>query len=255
LTDLIGQDVNYAVAVSVYQSYQGRARFRPQPAQRALVEAGALGRKSGRGVYAGDAAPVVPPFLEAGSSPRAIRVGPRPGVFAPLITAALAAGLSVITDASLEPDLVLVDGVTIASGDGRRLCDRQDCDVLLDAARDLTTAKLLGVTASSTHAAHTASGFLSAIGRGAFELPDRPGQLVLRTLAQLANAAADAAVEEVASADDIDIAMVLGANHPEGPLAWAGRTGKSRVAHALTAIAAATQDDIYSPSSWYREGS
>jgi 3-hydroxybutyryl-CoA dehydrogenase len=51
LTDLIGQDINFAVARSVYESYFGRTRFVPQVRQAALVDAGWLGRKTGRGVY------------------------------------------------------------------------------------------------------------------------------------------------------------------------------------------------------------
>ncbi|KAK0350801.1 hypothetical protein LTR94_027541, partial [Friedmanniomyces endolithicus] len=51
LTDLIGQDVNFAVGRSVYDSYFGRTRFVPQLKQAALVDAGWLGRKTGRGVY------------------------------------------------------------------------------------------------------------------------------------------------------------------------------------------------------------
>jgi 3-hydroxybutyryl-CoA dehydrogenase len=51
LMDLIGIDVNYAVTRSVYQSYFEDPRYRPSPVQRAMVESGRLGRKSGRGFY------------------------------------------------------------------------------------------------------------------------------------------------------------------------------------------------------------
>ena len=55
LGDLIGHDINYGVAESIFAAYGGKTRFRPQPAQKALVEAGHLGRKSGRGFYLYDA--------------------------------------------------------------------------------------------------------------------------------------------------------------------------------------------------------
>jgi 3-hydroxybutyryl-CoA dehydrogenase len=51
LMDLIGIDVNYAVTRSVYDAYFGEPRFRPHPIQRRMVEAGKLGRKTGRGFY------------------------------------------------------------------------------------------------------------------------------------------------------------------------------------------------------------
>jgi 3-hydroxybutyryl-CoA dehydrogenase len=59
LMDFIGNDVNYAVTESVWRATYFDARYRPSITQRRLVEAGWLGRKSGRGFYAygPDAAP------------------------------------------------------------------------------------------------------------------------------------------------------------------------------------------------------
>jgi 3-hydroxybutyryl-CoA dehydrogenase len=51
LMDLIGIDINYAVTKSVYEQFFHEARFRPHPIQRQMVEAGTLGRKTGRGFY------------------------------------------------------------------------------------------------------------------------------------------------------------------------------------------------------------
>ncbi|MCI0395711.1 MAG: 3-hydroxyacyl-CoA dehydrogenase NAD-binding domain-containing protein [Chloroflexi bacterium] len=51
LIDLIGCDVNLAVAESVYAAYFQDPRYRPHPIQRRMVESGRLGRKSGRGFY------------------------------------------------------------------------------------------------------------------------------------------------------------------------------------------------------------
>lgn len=52
LTDLIGQDVNYAVGESVWEQTDRDPRYEPTAFQKGLVDAGTLGRKSGRGVYA-----------------------------------------------------------------------------------------------------------------------------------------------------------------------------------------------------------
>ena len=51
LMDFIGNDVNYAVTRSVFEAFFYDARYRPSLTQRRLVEAGFLGRKSGRGYY------------------------------------------------------------------------------------------------------------------------------------------------------------------------------------------------------------
>lgn len=54
LMDLIGIDINFAVTQSVYQQFFQEPRFRPHPIQRQMVEAGTLGRKTGRGFYTYD---------------------------------------------------------------------------------------------------------------------------------------------------------------------------------------------------------
>ena len=51
LMDFIGHDVNFAVTRSVYEQTFHDPRYRPSVTQQRLVEAGRLGRKSGRGFY------------------------------------------------------------------------------------------------------------------------------------------------------------------------------------------------------------
>lgn len=54
LTDLIGQDINLAVGRSVWLQTGRDPRYEPAEVQHELVEAGRLGRKSGRGWFAYD---------------------------------------------------------------------------------------------------------------------------------------------------------------------------------------------------------
>jgi len=51
LMDLIGNDINFAVSRSVFESTFYDPRYRPSVTQQRHVEAGWLGRKSGRGYY------------------------------------------------------------------------------------------------------------------------------------------------------------------------------------------------------------
>lgn len=51
LMDLIGNDVNYEVTRSLFEAFHYDPRYRPSHIQRAYVEAGQLGKKTGRGFY------------------------------------------------------------------------------------------------------------------------------------------------------------------------------------------------------------
>lgn len=51
LMDLIGHDVNYVVTETVWKQFYYDPRFKPSLSQKRLLEAGFLGKKSGRGFY------------------------------------------------------------------------------------------------------------------------------------------------------------------------------------------------------------
>jgi 3-hydroxybutyryl-CoA dehydrogenase len=51
LMDFIGIDVNLSVTTSVYNAFHQDAKFRPNRIQQQKVDAGHLGRKTGRGFY------------------------------------------------------------------------------------------------------------------------------------------------------------------------------------------------------------
>ncbi len=64
LMDYIGHDVNYVVTETVFQSFFYDPRYKPAFAQKRLLEAGWLGRKSGRGFYDYAAGTSLPPAIE-----------------------------------------------------------------------------------------------------------------------------------------------------------------------------------------------
>jgi 3-hydroxybutyryl-CoA dehydrogenase len=99
-------------------------------------------------------------------------------------------------------------------------------------------------------------------GRGWYEYPPGPprhepgdapddvsGEPVLeRIVVQLVNEACFALGEGVGSAADIDAGMVLGLNHPRGPLEWGDAIGPDRVLATLRDLRAAYGEERYRPA-------
>lgn len=79
-------------------------------------------------------------------------------------------------------------------------------------------------------------------------------RLVLaRILAAIINEAGFARDEDVATAEDIDVAMVKGTNYPKGPLAWAEAIGPRTVRGALRALNASVGDGRYEAAKLFAE--
>ncbi|UKN02796.1 3-hydroxyacyl-CoA dehydrogenase NAD-binding domain-containing protein [Paracrocinitomix mangrovi] len=75
------------------------------------------------------------------------------------------------------------------------------------------------------------------------------GQKILnRILVMLINEAIDAVFLNIASAEDVDLAMTKGVNYPKGLLAWADEIGLEKVLADLEALQAEYGEDRYRPS-------
>ena len=77
---------------------------------------------------------------------------------------------------------------------------------------------------------------------------DVPGLFLGRTVGSIVNEAIVAVAGDVASADDIDTAMRLGANYPIGPIAWGREIGGARVTRILQRLADAEGESIRTAS-------
>ncbi|HSK99719.1 MAG TPA: 3-hydroxyacyl-CoA dehydrogenase NAD-binding domain-containing protein [Rubrobacteraceae bacterium] len=146
LADLIGHDINLSVSESLFERYYYQPRFRPSHLQRSMVEAGMLGRKSGRGFY--------------------------------------------------------------------------------DYSGEQGAVENAGVKSSE--------------------------DVALRTISCIVNEAFLTLSEGVATAEDIDKAMKLGANYPKGPFEWADEIGVDRVLETLDSLRTA-YGDAYLASPLLRE--
>jgi 3-hydroxybutyryl-CoA dehydrogenase len=260
LMDLIGHDTNFAVTKSVFEANFFDRRFTPSLVQRELVDAGLLGRKSGRGFYSyPSGAPTLQknqhwvPDLAPGIEIHGF------GHSADLLAerAATLAGVRV----SCVPTSTWT-GLQIGKAQ-LRLTDGRPAWML---ARDLCLQDVavfdeLPVLANGvvSYAAHGSDrwrmqvpGWLQVLGWLPVELGDLPGLVVARTLSMLVNETADAVQQAVCTPDGADAAMKLGMNYPSGPFEWLERMGAERVTALIEALDANYRGERYRVSSWLR---
>ncbi|MBL26213.1 MAG: 3-hydroxyacyl-CoA dehydrogenase PaaC [Rhodospirillaceae bacterium] len=259
LLDLVGIDVNFAVTQSVYNAFFQDPRYQPSIIQREYVEAGLLGRKSGRGFYdyAEGAEKPAPRTAPTASRPEAVVIEGDLGIAEPLVGLIEAAGLPLYRDkqgSDVDPAIIL-DDVVLRLCDGRTATERDAEDVrelvLFDLALDYATCSRIAVAPADRapdHAIAVAVGFFQALGKQVSVIDDGPGMIVTRTVCMLANEGADAVQKGVCDAAAVDTAMRMGVNYPQGPCAWADALGAGHVVTVLDNMARTYGEDRYRAS-------
>ncbi|PVC67638.1 3-hydroxyacyl-CoA dehydrogenase [Streptomyces sp. CS081A] len=241
LTDLIGQDVNEAVTRSVWDSFHQDPKFTPSLAQRRLVESGRLGRKTGHGwfPYAEGAERPEPHTAPSAKAPERITVRGDLEPAEPLVGLFEEAGIKVRRKAG-DGYIQLPGGAQLSLADGETSFEYPDEEIIyFDLALDYARASRIVLSTgehTSPESLAEAVGLFQALGKQVSVIGDVPGMIVARTVAMLADLAADAVDRGVATAEDVDTAMRLGVNYPLGPLEWAGKVGHARVRGLLLSL-------------------
>lgn len=230
LTDLIGQDVNFAVTCSVFNAFWQDRRFLPSLLQQELALAGRLGKKSGHGVYRWPA-----------DAQSALALAP---------VSAERAAKNIKRDNVTELDDVLLLETEGQTALALSVQHRRPVVVYDHAAGD--TVVLASAETNPQSATDKAVCYFQQQGKKVLQIADYPGLLVWRTVAMLANEALDAVQKGVASAEDIDTAMRLGVNYPQGPIAWGESLGWGRVLRLLENLQQHYGEERYRPSALLR---
>jgi 3-hydroxybutyryl-CoA dehydrogenase len=258
LLDLTGLDVSGPVMQSIYNQYFQEPRYRPTPLLQQRIEAGLLGRKTGRGFYShADGKQSVPPEPPVPSArPRAVwlsKAEPRGYEVAAKLLASLGATLE--GGATPSGDALCV--VTPFGEDTTSSALAQKLDpartVALETLFDPSRRRVLMTTPVTAPAMREAAhGLLGSDGAAVSVLHDSPGFVAQRVVCMIVNLACDIAQQRVASPSDIDLAVPLGLNYPMGPLAWGDKLGAATVCLILERLHAFYGDPRYRPSPWLK---
>ncbi|HEX2071461.1 MAG TPA: 3-hydroxyacyl-CoA dehydrogenase NAD-binding domain-containing protein [Thermoleophilaceae bacterium] len=208
LMDLVGIDTGLEVAQSFTELSFGEPRWRPNPIQARMVAAGRLGRKAGRGYYDYSAEPYRPQDPPAPDGGEDFRSLAEDAGLVDCSTKAL--GARAATGYSLQPGAGLVE-----------LCGDRDPEV---------------------------EGLARRAGLHCEWVGDAPGLVLGRVVCQLVNEAAFAIGEGVGSAEDVDAGLMLGLNHPRGPVEWSRRLGLDQVVATLEGLWSHYREERYRPA-------
>ena len=254
LMDLTGIDVNFPVSRIIHEGYFFDPRLKSVPIHQSLFEAGRFGRKTGAGFHRYDPSGkmIVEPAAPEKSVAKPARV-----ILAEdtkgLVELAVAAGVETVAiDDHHSPILLAPWGEDCTTAATRLGVDPKRA-VAVDLSHD-TSKRITMMMAPGGDAAigDQAAALLMAAGRAVTRIKDSPGFIAQRITAMIANLGCEMAQMDLASPRDIDVAMQLGLNYPQGPLALADKLGVPRTHEILLRLQEATGSDRYRPSLWLR---
>lgn len=255
LLDLTGLDVSHPAMESIYDQYYQEPRFRPSPITRQRLNAGLLGRKSGRGFYSYRDGKAEIPAEDAPPSRVELSVWlSRRHAMAAELVATLLKRLGATLESAPRPSadaLCLVlplgeDATTAALAEELDPSRTLALDVLgLDGRRTLMRTPL-----TTPAMADAARALFAADGTPVTLINDSPGFVTQRVLAGIVNIGCDIAQQRIAPPEDIDRAVTLGLGYPKGPLALGDALGAATVLEILDAMHAFYRDPRYRPSPW-----
>jgi 3-hydroxybutyryl-CoA dehydrogenase len=283
LMDLVGVDVGYAVAKSFTELSFGEPRWKPSPIQARMVDAGRLGRKTGRGYYdytgEGPYRPEDPESLPAGAREAAAptREAAATAPDAPASSAAplvailgegpLADGLrararaagyelreggpaELVVDARPRPDAPPPGGapLLVLCAAGSLAARGEPGAIGFHLLPPLDGSRLVELTrlpSAQPFAAEAAEGFFARLGLATEWVGDAPGLVLGRIVCQLVNEACFAVGEGVGSEADVDAGLRLGMGHPRGPFAWCEAIGIEHVCTTIDALWRERREERY----------
>ncbi len=259
LMELTGLDVTQPASSLIYNQFFQEPRYRPNLIMQSRYEAGVLGRKSKKGFYNYDAEmkPVVaaePPAPAA--RPAGVWVSKAEPQGHEVLTALLTK-LGATIESGAQPSAKALILVTPVGQDATTCAVEQGLDpqrtIAVDTLFPMVKRRTIMGTPLTTPAMRDAAhGLLASDGVPVTVCRDSPGFIAQRIVAMIVNIGCSIAQSRTAQPADIDKAVTLGLNYPNGPLKFGDVIGVERTHRVLSNMNAIYADPRYRPNIWLR---
>ena len=257
LMDLTGLDVTQPASELIYNQFFQEPRYRPNLIMRSRYEAGVLGRKTKRGFYDYDAEmkPAAAPEAPAPDArPQSVWVSQAEPKGHAALTALLGK-IGVALESGAKPGakaLILVtpvgeDATTCAVDQGLDPRRTVAVDTLFPMVRRRT---IMGTPITDRQYRDAAHGLLASDGVPVTVCRDSPGFIAQRIVSMIVNIGCSIAQSRTAEPADIDKAVTLGLNYPNGPFKFGDVLGPDRVHKVLDGLYRIYGDPRYRPNIW-----
>lgn len=257
LMDLTGLDVTQPASELIYNQFFQEPRYRPNLIMRSRYEAGVLGRKSKKGFYDYDAEmkPRVAPEAPASSArPESVWVS-RADEQGHAVMAELLGKLGAHVETGPAPSARALIIVTPIGEDTTSCAVEQGLDPKRTVAVDtlfpmVKRRTLMGTPLTDPAVRDAARGLLGSDGVPVTVCRDSPGFIAQRIVAMIVNIGCSIAQSRTAAPGDIDKAVTLGLNYPNGPLRFGDVLGVERIHKVLSSMYRIYGDPRYRPNIW-----
>ena len=257
LMELTGLDVTQPASELIYNQFFQEPRYRPNLIMRSRFEAGLLGRKSRRGFYEYDAEmkPVIAAEPAAPADrPASVWVSPADSQGRAALVELLKK-LGAPLESGARPGASSLILVTPIGEDATTCAVEQGLDPKRTVAVDtlfpmVKRRTIMGTPITDPAYRAAAHGLLAADGVPVTVCRDSPGFIAQRIVAMIVNIGCSIAQSRTAQPADIDKAVTLGLNYPNGPFRFGDVLGPDRVYRVLNGMYRIYGDPRYRPNIW-----